>query len=53
MKIFITGGTGFIGGRLAEKLIAENHDIVLLLRNPGKPGNFKDKKVTFTEGRSL
>lgn len=50
MKIFITGGTGFIGSRLAEKLIAENHDIVLLLRDPGKAAYFKNKRVTFIDG---
>lgn len=33
MKIFITGGSGFIGGRLTERLIVENHDVTLLLRN--------------------
>lgn len=50
MKIFITGGTGFIGGRLIEKLVADNHDVVLLIRDPGKADNFKNKKVTFISG---
>ncbi len=30
MKIFITGGAGFIGSHLAERLIAENHSVVAL-----------------------
>jgi farnesol dehydrogenase len=34
MKVFITGGTGFIGTRLTEKLISENHKVTLLARNP-------------------
>ena len=34
MKVFITGGTGFIGTRLTEKLISENHEVTLLARNP-------------------
>lgn len=34
MKFFITGGTGFIGSRLAEKLVSEDHDVTLLVRNP-------------------
>ena len=50
MKIFITGGTGFIGGRLIEKLVADNHDVVLLIRDSGKADNLKNKKVTFIAG---
>ena len=34
MRVFITGGTGFIGARLTEKLISENHRVTLLVRNP-------------------
>ncbi|MDX9811836.1 MAG: SDR family oxidoreductase [Bacteroidales bacterium] len=36
MKIFLTGGTGFIGSRLTERLLAEGHEPVLLLRNPAR-----------------
>ncbi len=31
-KIFITGGTGFIGRRLTEYLIENNHDVTVLTR---------------------
>jgi len=44
MKVFITGGTGFIGSRLTEKLISENHEVTLLARNPSAvhfTGNYK------------
>jgi uncharacterized protein (TIGR01777 family) len=34
MKIILTGGTGFIGIRLIEKLATAQHDIVLLTRTP-------------------
>lgn len=34
MRIAITGGTGFIGSHLSERLLAEGHDVVLLARNP-------------------
>lgn len=49
MKILITGGAGFIGSNLAKRLVADNHDVVVLdnlLR-----GNKLDKetfaKITF------
>ena len=32
MKIAITGGSGFVGGRLARTLLAEGHDVVVLAR---------------------
>lgn len=32
MKIVLTGGTGFIGGRLIDELLSEHHDVVLLTR---------------------
>ncbi|MBN1274130.1 MAG: TIGR01777 family oxidoreductase [Candidatus Aminicenantes bacterium] len=36
MKVFITGGTGFVGRTLIESLSAERHRIVLLTRHPEK-----------------
>jgi farnesol dehydrogenase len=46
MKTFITGASGFIGTRLAEKLAEEDHDITLLIRDNKKArglahGNFR------------
>ena len=35
MRIAITGGTGFVGGRLAERLTAAGHEPVLLSRRTG------------------
>ncbi len=37
MRIAITGGTGFIGGHLAQSLCSEGHEVVLLGRNPSSP----------------
>lgn len=34
MKILVTGGTGFVGRPLVRKLIENNHQVVLLSRNP-------------------
>src|SRR6188508_2306633 len=30
MRIMVTGGAGFIGSHLAEKLLAEEHEVVIL-----------------------
>ena len=34
MKVFLTGATGFIGGVVGERLVAEGHEVRGLLRNP-------------------
>lgn len=36
MYIFMTGGTGFLGGRLAKELIQRGHRICMLARTPEK-----------------
>lgn len=36
MKIFVTGATGFIGGRLAQKLAARGDTVVCIARDPSK-----------------
>ena len=36
MKVFITGGTGFLGAALTEKLLAESHLVTILSRSPQK-----------------
>lgn len=44
MKIFITGGTGFIGSRLTEKLLQLGHEVVVLIRDPSKVSEKKKKR---------
>ncbi len=34
MKVAIAGGTGFVGSRLVERLLAEGHQVLNLTRNP-------------------
>lgn len=33
MKVFVTGGSGFIGGHLIERLVERGHDVVALARS--------------------
>jgi nucleoside-diphosphate-sugar epimerase len=41
MKVFVTGGTGFIGGHVVSALRARGDDVRALVRNPGKAGELK------------
>jgi nucleoside-diphosphate-sugar epimerase len=36
MKALVTGGTGFIGGALTDRLLAEGWDVTLLVRDPAR-----------------
>ena len=39
MKYFVTGATGFIGGRVVRQLRAAGHEVVTVARNPAKAGD--------------
>lgn len=45
MKVFLTGGTGFIGSELLKRLLGDNHDIVCLVRDEKRPINDNVVKV--------
>ncbi len=46
MKIFIAGGTGFIGQALIRKLLLTGHTVTALARNPAKLGVFSPRVRT-------
>jgi dihydroflavonol-4-reductase len=50
MRIFLTGGTGFIGGNVAEKLRARGDEVVALVRSPGKAARLRELGCTLVEG---
>jgi dihydroflavonol-4-reductase len=50
MKAFVTGGTGFIGGRLIRKLRERGDEVVALVRSPAKAADLRDLGVELAQG---
>lgn len=42
MKVFVTGGTGFIGSHIVAELLAQGDEVTILARNPSKIPSFLD-----------
>src|SRR3989344_5269216 len=49
MKIFVTGGAGFIGSHIADKLIENGHDVAVLDNLRSGKREFINSKATFFE----
>ncbi|NHJ14535.1 MAG: NAD-dependent epimerase/dehydratase family protein [Candidatus Thorarchaeota archaeon] len=52
MKVLLTGATGFIGRRLAARLVQENHEVTALVRNSSNRSGLPET-TTFVEGDML
>jgi len=50
MRAFVTGGTGFIGGRLVRKLRDRGDDVVALVRSPDKALELERLGVDLVKG---
>jgi dihydroflavonol-4-reductase len=50
MRVFLTGGTGFIGRRVAERLRARGDEVVALVRSPSKAAPLSAAGCEVVEG---
>ena len=52
MKVFATGATGFIGGRVARDLRARGEEVTCLVRDPDKAADLKGLGCELVPGSS-
>lgn len=50
MKYFVTGATGFIGGRVARQLVEGGHEVIALVRSPDKAHDLASLGVKLHQG---
>jgi nucleoside-diphosphate-sugar epimerase len=50
VKVFVTGGTGFIGGEVVRQLRARGDDVVCLVRSPEKATKLRELGCELVEG---
>jgi dihydroflavonol-4-reductase len=50
VRAFVTGGTGFIGGRMVERLVTDGWDVSALVRTPERAAAMRERGVTLVPG---
>jgi len=53
MRVFVTGGTGFVGREIIRQLVAADHRVVALVRPGSEQKLASDPKITFHPGDVL
>ena len=53
MKIIVAGGTGFIGQHVCQILIENQHDVIVLSRNPAQAQAHSNQKISFVDWNAL
>src|SRR6266849_4262267 len=50
MKYFVTGATGFVGGRVVRRLVGAGHQVVVVVRNPAKAADLANLGIEIYQG---
>ena len=53
MKVLVTGATGYVGGRLVPRLLADGHEVVCLARDPSHLAGRGWRGVAIRQGNAL
>jgi nucleoside-diphosphate-sugar epimerase len=53
VRVFLTGGTGFIGGEVARRLRARGDDVRALVRDPARAGALRELGCDLVQGFHL
>jgi len=50
VRAFVTGGTGFIGGRMVDRLLEDGWEVSALVRSPERAARIKERGATLVQG---
>ncbi len=53
MKIFFTGGTGFVGSYFTKRFLEKGHEVTVLTRSLGKSREGRSGAIRWVEGNSM